>query len=355
MAENLAPRIEALQTAQDFGRFQVEPLPRGFGLTLGNALRRVLLSSLPGAAVTAVKIEGVYHEFATIPGVKEDTTELILNLKQLRLRSHSDQPVVMRLMATGPGVVTAADLIYTSDIEVVNPELHLATLDSGETRLELELTVERGTGYVPADGREPPALGVIPIDAVFTPVRRVNYSVEPARVGARTDLDRLTLEIQTDGTVTPVEALGMATDALIEAFSIFHDLTQPGRRDQKPSIAAGTVPAAARDMPIEALELSQRTYNCLKRSQITKVGQILQMSEDELLALRNFGQKSLQELREKLRQHGFLTEAEAQAGAPAPTGGAEEEDEEEPGSDLAVYDESSFDFDDEGDTDDEEE
>ncbi len=348
MTETIAPRIEALQTSQDFGRFQVEPLPRGFGLTLGNALRRVLLSSLPGAAVNAVKVDGVYHEFATIPGVKEDTTELILNIKQLRLRSRSDQPVTMRLMATGPGAVTAADLIYTSDLEIVNPELHLATLDNGETRLELELTVERGQGYVAADGREPPALGVIPIDAVFTPVRRVNYSVEPARVGARTDLDRLSLEVQTDGTISPVEALGIASDSLIEAFAIFTDLAQPGRRGEKPSLASGTVPPRAHDMPIEALELSQRTYNCLKRSQITKVGQILQMSEDELLALRNFGQKSLEELRAKLRQHGFLEEGVGMAPAAGgdPIDGAADVDED---------DDVSFDFGDEDEEEDEEE
>ena len=330
MTETLAPRVEVIQTSQDFGRFQVEPLPRGFGLTLGNALRRVLLSSLPGAAVTAVKIESVYHEFATIPGVKEDTTELILNIKQLRLRCRSDQPVVRRLMPSGPGVVTAADLIYTIDIEIVNSELHLATLDSGETRLEMELTAERGTGYVPADGREPPALGVIPIDAVFTPVRRVNYWVEPARVGARTDLDRLSLEVQTDGTITPLEALSMAADSLIETFAIFTDLGQPGRRGDKPSLASGRVDARAHDMPIEALELSQRTYNCLKRSQITKVGQILEMSEDELLALRNFGQKSLEELRSKLRQHGFLTdEALTEHAEPAADGRASSTETEE--------------------------
>jgi DNA-directed RNA polymerase subunit alpha len=307
-SEQVAPRIETLQTSQDFGRFQVEPLPRGFGMTLGNALRRVLLSSLPGAAVTAIKVDTVYHEFATIPGVKEDTTELILNIKQLRLRSTSESPVTMRLLASGPGAVTAADLIYTSDIEIVNPELHLATLDNGETRLEMELTVDHGSGYLAADGREPPAIGVVPIDAIFTPVRRVNYSVEPARVGARTDLDRLTIEVQTDGTVSPVEALGLAADSLMEQFAIFTDLATPGRRGEKPSLVSGVINPKANEMPIEALELSQRTYNCLKRSQITKVGQILGMSEDELLALRNFGQKSLEELRDKLRQHGFLEE-----------------------------------------------
>ena len=348
MAENVTPRIEPLHTSQDFGRFQVEPLARGFGMTLGNALRRVLLSSLPGAAITAVKIENVYHEFATIPGVKEDTTELILNLKQLRLRARGEQPVTMRLMASGPGAVTAADLIYTSDIEIVNPELHLATLDSGETRLEIELTVERGTGYLPTDGREPPSLGVIPIDAVFTPVRRVNYGVEPARVGARTDLDRLTIEVQTDGTISPLEALNQAAELLSEAFDIFRDLQQGGRPAQTKGIIPGAVPPRAFETPIETLELSQRTYNCLKRSQITKVGQILQMSEDELLALRNFGQKSLEELRAKLRQHGFMPDdgsGEGAVGMDAAASDDVEADDDE---------EAPFVFDDEDDTDDEE-
>ncbi len=308
MLEQLSSRVEVLQQSGDFARFQVEPLERGFGLTLGNALRRVLLSSLPGAAVTAVRIERVYHEFATMPGVKEDTTELMLNLKQLRLKSHSDQPVALRLEAQGPGVVTAADLIYPSEIEIANPELHIATLDSSESRLDMELTVDRGVGYLPSDGRENVPLGVIPVDAVFTPIRRVNYTVESARVGARTDLDRLVIEIQTDGTITPVNALVQAANILIDQFALFQELQQPSRRADKQGIGSGPVPSRIFDMPIEQLELSQRTYNCLKRSQITKVGQILQMSENELLSLRNFGQKSLTELREKLREHGVLPE-----------------------------------------------
>lgn len=307
MAEALNPRVEVEQSSQDFGRFHVEPLERGFGLTLGNALRRVLLSSLPGAAVTSIRVDGIYHEFTSIPGVKEDTTELILNLKQLRLKSYSEEPVQLRLQATGPGVVTAADLAYPSDVEIVNPELHIATLDAPEARLEVELTVERGRGYVPADGREPSSLGVIPIDAIFTPVRRVNYSVQNIRVGPRTDLDRLVLEVQTDGTIPPAEALAQAANILMDYFSIFTELQQPARKGEKASLVSGAVPSRVFEMPIEALDLSARTYNCLKRSQITKVGQILQMSEDELLSLRNFGQKSLQELRDKLREHGIVT------------------------------------------------
>jgi DNA-directed RNA polymerase subunit alpha len=306
--ENTVAKVDVLNTSEEFGRFQVEPLERGFGLTLGNALRRVLLSSLPGAAVTQVKVDGVYHEFATLPGVREDTTELILNLKQLRLKSHTDQPAQLRLMATGPGVVTASDLIYPSEIDIVNPELYIASLDNAEARLELELTVEKGAGYMPSDGREPPALGVIPVDAVFSPIRRVNYQVESTRVGARTDLDRLTIEIQTDGTISPMDALVQASTILMDQFSVFGELQQPTRRDGGGRPTLGAVPSHVLDMPIEQLDLSQRTYNCLKRSQITKVGQVLQMSEDELLSLRNFGQKSLEELRDRLREHGLTSE-----------------------------------------------
>lgn len=309
MLEQLNSRVEILQQSGDYARFQVDPLERGFGLTLGNALRRVLLSSLPGAAVTAIRVERVYHEFATLPGVKEDTTELLLNLKQLRLKSTSEAPVTLRLEAQGPGVVTAADLIYPSEIEVANPELRIATLDSPEARLDMELTVERGTGYLPADGRESVPLGVIPVDAVFTPIKRVNYTVEATRVGARTDLDKLIVEVETDGTITPVAAIVQAATVLIDQFALFQELQQPQRRADKQGLSSGPVPSRIFDMPIEQLELSQRTYNCLKRSQITKVGQILQMTPNELLSLRNFGQKSLVELQDKLREHGVIQDA----------------------------------------------
>lgn len=315
MLEQLNSQVEVLEQSGDYARFQIEPLERGFGLTLGNALRRVLLSSLPGAAVTAVRIERVYHEFATLPGVKEDTTEILLNLKQLRLKMQSDQPVTLRLEAQGPGVVTAADLITPSDIEIANPELPLATLDSSDTRLDMELTVERGTGYLSSDGRDSVPLGVVPVDAVFTPIRRVNYTVESARVGARTDLDRLVIDVQTDGTITPTAALVQAAGLLIDQFALFQELQQPQRGREKQGLSTGPVPSRIFDMPIEQLELSQRTYNCLKRSQVTKVGQILQMSENELLSLRNFGQKSLVELQEKLREHGVLPKgAEGEGG-----------------------------------------
>ena len=336
MTEQIVAKVDALHTSEDFGRFQVEPLERGFGLTLGNALRRVLLSSLAGAAVTQVKVDGIYHEFATLPGVKEDTTELILNLKQLRLKSYTDQATQLRLIASGPGIVTASDLIYPSEIEIVNPELYVASLDSADARLEMELTVEKGKGFRSSDGREPPSLGVIPVDAIFSPIRRVNYRVENTRVGERTDLDSLIIEIQTDGTISPMDALVQAATLLIEQFSVFTDLQAPrGGRPERGSLATGSIPSHILDMPIEQLDLSQRTYNCLKRSQITKVGQVMQMSEDELLSLRNFGQKSLEELRERLRQHGLLTEEE-QAAAAELGGAAVAVGERDGGDDLVV-------------------
>lgn len=329
--DELTPRVETVQMSADYGRFQVEPLPSGFGLTLGNALRRVLLSQLPGAAITAIKVDGVYHEFATIPGVREDTTEFILNVKQIRLKSFSTEPVRLHLQATGPGVVTAGDIMCPADVEIVNPELYLATLDSPEARLDVEFTVERGQGYVPADGREPAAIGVIPVDAVYTPIRRVNFQVENTRIGARTDLDRLVLEVYTDGTIAPNEALAQAANILINQFAIFTDLSQTTRRPEKATLAAGTVSPRIYDMPIEQLELSSRTYNCLKRSQITKVGQILEMNENELLSLRNFGHKSLAELRDRLAALGVSLQSSEEPRAEA----AEEEDE---GSDAEFED-----------------
>jgi len=327
VSDSIVAKVDALHTSEDFGRFQVEPLERGFGLTLGNALRRVLLSSLAGAAVTQVKVDGIYHEFATLPGVKEDTTELILNLKQLRLKSYTDQATQLRLIASGPGIVTASDLIYPSEIEIVNPELYVASLDSADARLELELTVEKGKGFRSSDGREAPSLGVIPVDAIFSPIRRVNYRVENTRVGERTDLDSLVIEIQTDGTISPMDALVQAATLLIEQFSVFTDLQAPRRAPERGSLATGSIPSHILDMPIEQLDLSQRTYNCLKRSQITKVGQVMQMSEDELLSLRNFGQKSLEELRERLRLHGLLTEDEGGEGGPVAVGARDDDDD----------------------------
>jgi DNA-directed RNA polymerase subunit alpha len=267
----------------------------------------VLLSSLPGAAVTSIRIENVYHEFSDIPHVKEDTTELLLNVKQLRVRSFTDRPVQMRLETTGAGQVTAADIIAPPDVEIVNPELHLATLDSPDARLNIELTVERGKGYQTGDHRDGLPIGVIPVDAIFTPIRKVNFSVDNTRVGQVTNYERLLLDVWTDGTVTPDDAISQAANILVRHLSLFTELVskQLGR-PEKSAIGAVAIPQRLYEMPIEDLNLSVRAYNCLKRAGITKVGQILEMSEDDLLGVRNFGHKSLDELRERLAAHGLL-------------------------------------------------
>lgn len=315
MLETYTPKVECIKSSENQGTFQIEPLEPGYGVTLGNALRRVLLSSLPGAAVTSIKIDGVYHEFATVPGVREDTTELILNVKKLRLKSYSEQPVQLRLQAKGPGVVTAADLVAPSDVEVVNPELHLATLDSAESSLEMELVVEKGKGYLPSDGREAPSIGVIPIDAIFTPIRRVNYTIEHVRVGSRTDLDRLVIDVISDGTISPTDALSESANILVRYFSIFTELGQAGKRGERAVIGTRAAVGKDYDRPIEDLDLSVRAYNCLKRSGITKIGQLLEMSEEDLLAVRNFGQKSLDELKQRLEAMGYTTRSERAEGA----------------------------------------
>jgi DNA-directed RNA polymerase subunit alpha len=325
LLESNTPKIERTGGSENQATFQIEPLEPGYGVTLGNALRRVLLSSLQGAAVTSMKIDGVYHEFATIPGVREDTSELILNVKRIRLKSYSDQPVQLRLQAKGPGVVTAADIVAPSDVEVVNPEQYLATLDSPDATVDMELTVERGKGYLPSDGREAPSIGVVPIDAVFTPIRRVNYSVEHVRVGSRTDLDRLVIHIVTDGTVAPSDALAESAQILVQYLSIFTELGQTGKRPEVAAIGPKAPVGKDYDRPIEDLDLSVRAYNCLKRSGITKVGQVLEMSEEDLLAVRNFGQKSLDELRQRLQALGYVSATDEVR----PTGDYTEEPDDE--------------------------
>lgn len=303
----MLPKVETREETDTFGRYQIEPLEPGFGTTLGNALRRVLLSSLPGAAVTSIRIDNVYHEFSDIPYVKEDTTELILNIKQLRIRGFTDRPVQMRIEARGAGQVTAADIIAPPDVEIVNPELHIATLDSPDAHFSMEMTVERGKGFQAGDHREGLPIGVIPVDAIFTPIRRVNFTVENTRVGQVTDYERLVLDVWTDGTISPDDAMSQAANILVRHLSLFTELVskQIGRVEK---VAAGAVaiPQRLYEMPIEDLNLSVRAYNCLKRAGITKVGQVLEMSEDDLLGVRNFGHKSLDELRERLAAHGLL-------------------------------------------------
>jgi DNA-directed RNA polymerase subunit alpha len=300
------PRIKCTQSSENYASYDIEPLEAGYGMTLGNALRRVLLSSLPGAAVTSIKITGVQHEFQDVSNVKEDVTDIVLNIKRLRLRSYSEHPVTMRLDVSGEREVTAADILAPSTVEIVNKDLHIATLDNSDAHLDMDLTVETGKGYVPAESKEGQPIGVIPVDAIFTPVQKVNYAVEHTRVGQMTNYDKIVLQIWTDGTITPDEAVRQAAQVLVRHFSLISDYHAVVTEPEKPSLSSYPIPPQVYDTPIEDLDLSVRAYNCLKRSNITKVGQILSMNEEDLLAVRNFGEKSLQELRERLLIKHFL-------------------------------------------------
>ncbi len=307
---DIPPRIVSEDADERSGRFTIEPLDRGFGYTFGNSLRRVLLSSLEGAAVTAVKIEGVAHEFTTLPGVREDVTDIILNLKELVCRLHGDSPEIeVHLSKRGAGAVTAADIEAPADLEILNPELELAHLaDKG--KLEMTLTIGRGRGYLPADQNRGPetTIGVIPIDSIFSPVRRVSYDVEAARVGQRTDYDKLNLDVTTDGSLDPKEAIGEAADILIRQLMIFTDIERIEGFGETPSEAVPTEPPLAHGMenfPIEELELGVRSYNCLKRVGIETIGDLVVKSENELAAIPNFGKKSIEEVKETLATHGL--------------------------------------------------
>ena len=299
------PHIEEVHAEGNLSRFEVTPLQEGYGMTLGNGLRRVLLSSLEGAAVTSVQINGVFHEFSTIENVKEDVTQIVLNVKKLRLRSFARHAVTLKLVKRGAGPVTAADISESADIEIVNPDLVLLTLDSDSGSIEMDLTVETGMGYRPAEHTEDMPIGVVPVDAIFSPVRRVNYQVEKTRVGQMTNYDKLAIEIETDGTTTAQAALSQAAQILVREFGRFADIGRPsiGGGDT----AAPSAPSAnLLDAPIEELDLPMRAYNSLKRNSITKIGQVLSLSDDEFLRMRNFGQKSLDELKERLALRGFI-------------------------------------------------
>lgn len=298
LLEDVIPKIECDESSENYGRFVVEPLDPGFGVTLGNSLRRVLLSSLLGAAITAVKIEGVQHEFTTIPHVKEDVIEFLLNVKELRLKAFSERSGRLFLEVKGEGIVCAGDIKPSADFEVVNPELHLATLDSPDAFLDVVLYVERGKGYVPAGRGDGSPLGVIPVDAIYAPVRRVNYSVEKTRVGQASNYDRLILEVWTDGTTSPSEALSQSAEILVNHFSLFYDLGKAPVEGEEPPTPV--VPPEQYEMPLEQVGLSARTFNSLRRSGITKVGELLEKSDADLLGLRSFGQKSLDEVKGRL-------------------------------------------------------
>ena len=303
MIELETPRIDEVESTGNRSVFEVNPLQDGYGVTLGNALRRVLLNSLQGTAVTSVQIRGVFHEFSTIENVKEDVTQITLNVKKLRLRSFAHHPVTLQLVKHGAGPVTAADITESADVEIVNPDLVLLTLDSDDGSIEMDLTVETGVGYRPAEHTEDMAIGVIPVDAIFSPVRRVNFVVSDTRVGQMTNFDRLTLEIETDGTTTAQAALSSAAEILVGEFSRFAEI---GRRPSGEGEESGAVVSAnLLEAPIEELDLPMRAYNSLKRNNITKIGQLLALGDDELLRMRNFGKKSLDEMRERLALRGF--------------------------------------------------
>ncbi len=333
------PRIEIKveEETEEYGKFSIAPLERGYGMTLGNALRRVLLSSIQGTAVTWVKVEGVTHEYSNIPHVKEDVADLLMNFKAIRLRSLTGRPGKLRLEASGEGVITAGDIMTSSDFEIVNPELQIATLDSPDAKLSVEFNVEHGKGYVPATEGNGLPIGILPVDAIFGPVRRVNYSVERTRVGQVTDYEKLVLEVWTDETISPSETLARAGQLLVDKFFLFANLGKATEAGVEKTSIALSIPADVYNTPVERLELSARTLNCLKRAHINRVGEVLEKDKSELLKIRNFGEKSLAELYNRLEEMGFVpkeaqdnasTEESSQVSSSTENVEAEEKDSE---------------------------
>ena len=312
MSDLAIANIECLETEENFGRFRAEPLGKGFGVTLGNALRRVLLGYLPGAAVSRVRIEGIQHEFSTIPFVKEDVTEFLLNVKALRLKSLSGQPGKLILAVEGEGRVTTADIEPSTDFEIANPELYLATLDSPEAKLYVEFDVELGEGYQEAESSDDLLIGTIPIDAIFTPIRKVNFTVEPTHVSEEIGQERLELEVWTDGTISPVDAVSQSASILSEQLAPFIDYSRISRLEVEKEFIRASIPDETYNMPVEQLDLSVRTMNCLRRGGITTVGELISKGEKELLALHNFGQKSKQEVEERLASLGLSITSKAE-------------------------------------------
>lgn len=301
-----SPAIEVEEADDRYGKFVIEPLEPGYGVTLGNPLRRILYAGLEGTAITWVKIEGIQHEFATVPHVKEQVTEMLLNVKGIRLRSEVDRPGKLRLEVAGEGEVCAGDIMASADFVVVNPELHLATLDSAEAKLSIELNVERGKGYQVASEGDGHAIGVLPVDAIFTPINKVSYEIERTRVGQRTDFERLVLQVWTDGSKLPVDAVRQAANILVNQFFMFANVTQGVEETGGGLPTALAIPAAVYNVTVERLDLSSRTLNCLKRAGIDKVGEVLEMSKADLMGIRNFGDKSYVELYGRMREMELL-------------------------------------------------
>ncbi len=303
------PKIESTAMSAKYGQFVVGPLERGYGTTLGNALRRVLLSSLPGAAITSIRVNDVAHEFAAVPHVREDMMQIILNIKQLRLKLHDADSARLRLEVHGAGTVTAADLMVPAEVELINPDLYLFTVDSDEAFLEVEMSVESGRGYSPAEDRLRLPIGELPVDALFSPVTRVTYEVEKTRHGQAADYDQVNFRIWTDGTIKPEDALAQAAQILIQQFRPFAGISEETLVQEMVEEEEESIPNEVYDTPIEHLDLSVRVFNSLKRTGITKVGEMLEMldrGEETMLAIRNFGEKSLDELKTQLRLKGFL-------------------------------------------------
>lgn len=305
----MLPKIETDAQARNYARFVISPLESGYGTTLGNSLRRVLLSSLEGASITSVHVRGIHHEFATIPYVREDMTSLLLNLKQVRFRflDEEEDSARLRLEVRGEGIVTAGDIVCPPIVEVANPDLYLLTTDAPEADLEMEMTASRGRGYSPAEERPKLPVGEIPTDAIFSPIRKVSYHIERTRIGQVSNFDRLILELWTDGTVSPVEALSTSAQVLVKHFALVAEFGH-AKVQVEPEAGMSRIPERVAEVSIEDLDLTVRAFNCLKRAGITKVGEILeklQRDEDELLSIRNFGQKSLEELKEKLTAKGY--------------------------------------------------
>lgn len=308
MIEIEKPRIECVEQSDDntYGKFVVEPLERGYGVTLGNSLRRILLSSIPGAAVTSIKIDGVLHEFSTVPGVKEDVAEIILNIKTLALKSNSDEPQIIIIDATEEGEITAGDIITTDAVEVLNKDLHIATLDV-DSRLYIEMVVETGRGYISADKNKKEGLpiGTIPIDSIYTPVHKVNFAIEDTRVGNNTEYDKLTMDIECNGNIKPADALSLAARILVDHLQLFIGLNDNIRDMQVMIEKEEEEKDKVLDMTIEELDLSVRSYNCLKRAGINTVLELTQKSKDDMMKVRNLGKKSLEEVQEKMGTLGL--------------------------------------------------
>jgi DNA-directed RNA polymerase subunit alpha len=306
------PRVECVESTDSYGHFVAEPLERGFGITLGNALRRVLLSSLLGAAVNWVRIEGIQHEFSAIPHVKEDATEFLLNVKALRLRSVTKQPGKLFLEVEREGRVYASDIKPSADFEIANPELYLATLDSAEAKFQVEFNVVLGRGYVPASHSDGLPIGVIPVDAIFTPVRVVNYLIEPARIGPHVGYEKLILDVWTDSTISPTEAVSQSAEILGEQFSLFTSLILVPSEEIEEGAHAVIAPSEQYELPLESLKLPPRVFNCLRRNKINKVGELLEKTPQELLLLKKLGQKSLDEVQQRLGELGLALRSEGQ-------------------------------------------